>query len=339
MTDERDATLEFLTQKYEKPAFYLPDEAPAAALALFLFLKSDDKESQIQEAKALFPWRPDSQKIEAMIAQVKKNKTAFACYKKALEAIIAGTIEEYHRDPEPSPEAPNNVADREVYSISFLIWADKEGYGIPSIALEKADAKIHHYLSSQGWRATERERFPVISQKQFSQLSKEPLWSLNQAVLYSLGYKTDQDDEAIGKFLEYKKRAKKLFAYIEDGHAAEALKTTGQQYQLDGTWDLSKAKVIPSHFIEWAKRLPLYLPTLEDETKLKPKQDQELSSRERATLLKMILGMAKDGWGYDPKEAKSPFPKELEGILDRQGFNVSDDTIRKKLKEASDLLD
>ena len=74
------------------------------------------------------------------------------------------------------------------------------------------------------------------------------------------------------------------------------------------------------------------------ENSLQPKEGKQVSTRERQTLYKMIIGMAKDGYGYDPAASRSPFPKELEGILDRLGISVSDDTLREKLKEASELL-
>lgn len=74
------------------------------------------------------------------------------------------------------------------------------------------------------------------------------------------------------------------------------------------------------------------------ESTLNAKPNHDISSRERTTLLKLIIGMARDGYGYDPAATRSPFPKELEGILDRLGIPVSDDTIRKWLKEAADML-
>jgi hypothetical protein len=60
--------------------------------------------------------------------------------------------------------------------------------------------------------------------------------------------------------------------------------------------------------------------------------------RVKDTLLKMIIGMAVDCYGYDPKQARSPFPRELSDILMTRGLNVSDDTIRSYLKEAAQLL-
>lgn len=74
------------------------------------------------------------------------------------------------------------------------------------------------------------------------------------------------------------------------------------------------------------------------EASLNANASGEVQNRERGTLLKLIIGMAVDGYGYKPSSAKSPFPKELEGILDRLGISVSNDTIRSKLKEAAQLL-
>lgn len=77
----------------------------------------------------------------------------------------------------------------------------------------------------------------------------------------------------------------------------------------------------------------------EIELELGDKGNNEIKSRERDTLYKLIIGMAKDGYGYDYKAKRSPLPKELEGVLDRLGIPVSDDTIRSKLKKAAELLD
>lgn len=63
-----------------------------------------------------------------------------------------------------------------------------------------------------------------------------------------------------------------------------------------------------------------------------------IGTRERETLLKMVIGMAIDAYGFEPAAPKSPFPKELQDILDRADLSVSNDTIRKYLNEAAVLL-
>lgn len=82
---------------------------------------------------------------------------------------------------------------------------------------------------------------------------------------------------------------------------------------------------------------------LELEPPKTPKQghvitEKSLTVRERETVLKLIIGMAISGYSYKPKDSKSPVSKEIEGDLDILGISVSDDTIRKWLKEASKIL-
>ena len=74
------------------------------------------------------------------------------------------------------------------------------------------------------------------------------------------------------------------------------------------------------------------------EARFLPNRPDAVGARERQTLYKIIIGMAVDAYGYAPSSMRSPFPKELEGILDRLGVPVSDDTIRKKIAEASEFL-
>jgi hypothetical protein len=64
----------------------------------------------------------------------------------------------------------------------------------------------------------------------------------------------------------------------------------------------------------------------------------KLGSRERESLLKLIIGMAVDGYGYQPKVGRSPLAGDLSGHLHRLGIPLSDDTIRNFLNEAKDLL-
>lgn len=59
------------------------------------------------------------------------------------------------------------------------------------------------------------------------------------------------------------------------------------------------------------------------------------STRERDSLLKLILGMALGGYGFDPDASKSPTPKEIADDLATHGISITDDTVRKYLKESA----
>lgn len=66
--------------------------------------------------------------------------------------------------------------------------------------------------------------------------------------------------------------------------------------------------------------------------------DGQLSTRERETLLKLIIGMAMKGYAYDPVSSRSATPREISDDLAAHGLAVSDDTVRKWLKVAAELL-
>ena len=74
---------------------------------------------------------------------------------------------------------------------------------------------------------------------------------------------------------------------------------------------------------------------LVQQAKAKPKT---LQSKERETLLKLIVGMALGGYGYDPLARKSATVKEIFDDLALRGIALDQDTIRNKLKEASLLV-
>lgn len=57
----------------------------------------------------------------------------------------------------------------------------------------------------------------------------------------------------------------------------------------------------------------------------------------RHTLLRIVIGLAKTRFKYDPKIIKSTVPKDIENDLIRVDVLVTDDTIRKALKEANSL--
>lgn len=67
-------------------------------------------------------------------------------------------------------------------------------------------------------------------------------------------------------------------------------------------------------------------------------RSRDLGTRERDSLLKLVLGMAIDGYGFDVKAARSPTARELSDQLQMLGLPLSDDTIRAYLNEAKALL-
>ena len=66
--------------------------------------------------------------------------------------------------------------------------------------------------------------------------------------------------------------------------------------------------------------------------------EKPLSNRERDTLLKLVIGMAVKGYSHNPAAAKSSAPKDIADDLASLGISVSDDTVRKYLKEAAEFV-
>lgn len=63
-----------------------------------------------------------------------------------------------------------------------------------------------------------------------------------------------------------------------------------------------------------------------------------LGTRERETMLKIIICMAVKGYVFDPKAARSDRINEIVGDIGKCGLSISDDTVRRYLKEAAELL-
>lgn len=61
-------------------------------------------------------------------------------------------------------------------------------------------------------------------------------------------------------------------------------------------------------------------------------------ARELASLKRLVITMAIDGYGFDPKAQRSPLPKHLEGAALERGISLTDETIRKWLRAASEYL-
>lgn len=63
-----------------------------------------------------------------------------------------------------------------------------------------------------------------------------------------------------------------------------------------------------------------------------------LGTRERNTLLKLVIGMAIQGYCYDPRAARNEAPAEIAADLHKLAIDVTDDTIRKWLREAAETV-
>ncbi len=103
--------------------------------------------------------------------------------------------------------------------------------------------------------------------------------------------------------------------------------------------------VKPSDYIQWLRHIKVDIPEQLNELLVQKKTntvktdiEKPLHTKEKETLLKMIAGMAVDGYGYDPAAKKSPIPSEISSGLAEQGISLDTDTVRKWLKEAAQII-
>ncbi len=66
--------------------------------------------------------------------------------------------------------------------------------------------------------------------------------------------------------------------------------------------------------------------------------EKPILPKERETVLKLIIGMAVDGYGYNPNQIKSPIPEDITKILDGLGIALDSDTVRRWLREGATIL-
>ena len=62
------------------------------------------------------------------------------------------------------------------------------------------------------------------------------------------------------------------------------------------------------------------------------------ATKERDSLLKLVIGMAVKGYAYDPKATRSEVPNEMVHDFKLLGISINAGTVRKYLQEATDLL-
>jgi hypothetical protein len=68
------------------------------------------------------------------------------------------------------------------------------------------------------------------------------------------------------------------------------------------------------------------------------KDEKSLPTKERVSLLKLVIGMAIKGYRYDPSAAKSTVPGEIASDLAELGLTIDVGTVRKYLTEGRDLV-
>jgi len=147
---------------------------------------------------------------------------------------------------------------------------------------------------------------------------------------------------------------------IFEGAAISAVKSLPYWPEVDRRLELARAHVDadiidevepPTRYVEWARQVLIEVPpalvaaveAYEERAGRRkpaeqPKPIEHLGTRERESLLKLVIGMAVAGYGHDPRARRSDKVAEIAADLERLGIGLSDDTVRKYLREGAELL-
>jgi hypothetical protein len=133
--------------------------------------------------------------------------------------------------------------------------------------------------------------------------------------------------------------------WLADGHATDferqIFTRKDLQYWLDtnrflSRYQFEKRKTSAPDVLEesTATSEDKYFPALLSQQISQVDKDKPLTTTERNTLLKLVIGMAIKGYSHDPAASKSTAPKEIADDLADLGMTITDDTVRKYLKQA-----
>ena len=103
-------------------------------------------------------------------------------------------------------------------------------------------------------------------------------------------------------------------------------------YEIPETFKLSQNKILITN--ENVKEF-------ESEYGVPRKQAKEAISpnaKAQESLMKMVIAMAIDAYGFDPNDKRSPIPAEIVGHVEELGLSIDVDTVWKWLREGAALL-
>jgi hypothetical protein len=179
----------------------------------------------------------------------------------------------------------------------------------------------------------------------------DPSWVFNIAIPHFSGTDPDEYAPAVGR-RKGAKRAALLDLFLRRVHIAVGnLVPRGKLPIADGAADGERTVVKVADFSTWAIGMGWKLPdefpqpnaaaaypVAPEELQIGGGEDKPLGTTERNTLLKLVIGMAIKGYGYDPQAKRSDIPKSIENDLVQLGIAITDDTVRKWLNEAANAV-
>ena len=231
--------------------------------------------------------------------------------KAAEDAIVSGELQSA-----PSPA-------------EFIIWADSAGLvfadaWLDATALARVNCKI---LSAQ---AAMTPRIQKLEAQLVSDWTLAPSWTLKEGVALSLIVPPERELSQLPH--EIRREFERRLAFAGRANAKGQL----------------PSRPTPREFLDWAASVGFPfseawqadIPSeeIEDTSQAAVAPSAELSTRERNSLLKLVIGMAVGGYAYDPKRERNEAIKDIANDLDSLGIGMDVKTIRKWLREGVEIL-
>jgi hypothetical protein len=128
---------------------------------------------------------------------------------------------------------------------------------------------------------------------------------------------------------------------IAQSHLSHDLRSTESNVARSESSDVSLAS-----FAVWALTMGWEIPAqlaqmanMADEKSKRNAPNDTLSTKERHSLLKLVIGMAIVGYKFDPKAQRNQATADIASDLERLGIPLDPDTVRAYLREAAELLE
>ena len=198
-------------------------------------------------------------------------------------------------------------------------WTEPEKF----IKAEFGTADLAHWASLPHWSAEELVQLSI---------GVEPGFALRPQFDYQFDPETYL---AISRRRTQVARAVKA-GTLSDPIAPSAFVAWADEWSVDIQPGLIEAvTAVKAHRRLTGSTLPATRSVLDDANLM---EDPPLSTRERQTYQRILIGMAVRGYSYDPSCARSDKPKEIADDVRFLDFEMSDETVRKKLRDSADLL-
>jgi len=216
----------------------------------------------------------------------------------------------------------------------FIIWANSAGLvfaddWLNATALVRVDGKI---LTAQ---AAKTARTQKLEAKLISEWALAPSWRHEEGAALSLKVPpmfVSTDHEVSQLPHEIRQHFERRLTFAERAYSKRQLLFTPTPREF-----LDWAASVGFPFSEaWEAAVPAE--ELEDEAQVDIEPSAEPTTRERSSLLKLVIGMAVVGYKYDPERDRNEAIKDIADDLDSLGIGMDVKTIRKWLREGAEIL-